>query len=89
MQRSEVEDALKDPVQRERFLVASLVQVRDSVAGLELRDRDARNQCVNICRPAFVTRFERLERFRSWLCGIGAALVALLGLGLTLWGLLK
>ena len=89
MQRTEVEAALKDPEARERFMVAALVGLRDTVNGLELRDRDAKQQCLNVCRPAFVTRFERLERFRSWLCGIGAALVALAGLGLTLWGLLK
>ena len=89
MQKAEVEQAMADPLARERFVISALVAVRDDVAGLKLRDDAAHMYCRDTCRPAFVTRFERLERFRSWLMGIGAALVALAGLGLTLWGLLK
>ncbi len=87
LQRREVEDALADPAQRERFLVAAVVQVRDDVAGLKLRDSNAREYCRDTCGPAIDKRFGRLERFRSWLLGIGIGFGSLITLAGLLWAI--
>lgn len=78
----QVQEALADPRERDRIVVETLLELRD--------DQTAAGKfCLTECRPGLHGRLRRLERFKVWLLGVGAALVVGGGLALSLWGLLR
>ena len=78
LQRLEVEEMLRDPAAKERFVIGALVQVRDDVADVK-----------NAKLPEVFHRLGKLERFKAWLCGVGAALVLVVGVIFAIWEALR
>lgn len=61
MQRLEVERAMTDPAERDRILLAAVVQVRDDVSEVKREAATARNYCRENCKPALDKRLSSVE----------------------------
>ncbi|KAF0156304.1 MAG: hypothetical protein FD189_1109 [Elusimicrobia bacterium] len=68
-------EALDDPKRKDEIVVSTLLALHQDAV-------DARDYCRDECQPGLTAesqklgrRVSRLERFKAWLLGVGAALV--------------